>query len=246
MAEDHRLWWVKELLFDYVRSPSLKHIRDPYSVIKLAQEILRRIDRGNSIWTKWDGQRELLLRSALCCWIPVPDLHAFLNQMPGPPLTLTDVAERQRALEEEEPYSFPREELQAGCLELYQREKEAGTELPAIIGALRTHIEQEEERLRLEHDERYRLLRLEDKRKRELRLQSGADSGWLQLDGSACWFCRTNGRTYRLTPGKDQKLQLHRVQELSEEERGVQMGVYQKRGDASKVVAKAAYQPDLI
>jgi hypothetical protein len=114
MEEDRRLLSVKDLLFDYVRSPSLKHIRDPYSVIKLAQEILQRIDRGNSIWTKWDGQRELLLRSALCCWIPVPDLHAFLNQMPGPPLTLTDVAERQRALEEEEPYSFPKEELQAG------------------------------------------------------------------------------------------------------------------------------------
>jgi hypothetical protein len=89
-------------------------------------------------------------------------------------------------------------------------------------------------------------LRQEDKRKRELRLQSGADSGWVQLDGSTCWFCRTNGRAYRLIPGKDQKWQLDRVQEISEEERGVHMGVYQKRGDASEVVAKAAYQPDLI
>lgn len=144
--------------------------------------------------------------------------------MPGPALTLTDVSERQRALEEEEPYSFPREELQAGCLELCRKEKEAGTELPAIIGALRTYIEEEEERLRLEQEERYRLSRLEDKRKRELRLQSGADSGWVQPDGSTCWFCRANGRAYRLTPGRDQKWFLHRVRELSEEERGIHMG----------------------
>jgi hypothetical protein len=40
MAEDERVWAVKELLFDYVKSPSLRHIRDPYSVSRLAQEIV--------------------------------------------------------------------------------------------------------------------------------------------------------------------------------------------------------------
>ena len=40
------LWAVKELLFDYVKSPSLRHIRDPFSVTKLAHEIVRRVDRG--------------------------------------------------------------------------------------------------------------------------------------------------------------------------------------------------------
>jgi hypothetical protein len=60
MREDECIWAVKELLLDYVKSPSLRHIRDPYSLTKLAQEIVRRIDRGNSIWRKWDGQREVL------------------------------------------------------------------------------------------------------------------------------------------------------------------------------------------
>lgn len=67
MRDDERSWTVKELLFDYVKSPSLRHIRDPHSVTRLAQEIVRRIDQGNSISGKWDGQRELLLKSALCC-----------------------------------------------------------------------------------------------------------------------------------------------------------------------------------
>jgi hypothetical protein len=48
-----------------LKSPSPRHIRDPHSVIKLAQEIVRRIDRGNSIWRMWDGQREVLLKSAV-------------------------------------------------------------------------------------------------------------------------------------------------------------------------------------
>jgi len=94
MREDERIWAVKELLFDYVKSPSLRHIRDPHSLIKLAQEIVRRIDRGNAIWKKWDGQREVLLKSAIGCWIPVEDMRDFLNRMPGPPLTTTDVAQR--------------------------------------------------------------------------------------------------------------------------------------------------------
>ena len=109
MREDERVWAVKDLLFDYVKSPSLRHIRDPHSVTRLAQEIVRRIDRSNSIWQKWDGQRELLLKSALCCWIPVADMRDFLNAMPGPPLTTTDVAQRLKAIEEEEHYDYLRE-----------------------------------------------------------------------------------------------------------------------------------------
>jgi hypothetical protein len=81
MREDERIWAVKELLFDYVKSPSLRHIRDPHSVTKLAQEIVKRVDRGNSIWRKWDGQREIVLKSAVGCWIrSFPSLcaeHAF-------------------------------------------------------------------------------------------------------------------------------------------------------------------------
>jgi outer membrane autotransporter protein len=36
MKEDDRVWAVRQLVSDYVRSPSLKHIRDPYAVGRLA------------------------------------------------------------------------------------------------------------------------------------------------------------------------------------------------------------------
>lgn len=185
MAEDERVWAVKELLFSYVRSPSLRHIRDPYSVSKVAGEIVKKLDRGSSPWKKWDAQRELLLKSAIACWIPTEDLRTFLNQMEGPPLTLTDVTQRLLALEEEEPYSFPRDDFRDGCLVIYEREKAAGTELTAIIGLLRTHVENEEERLRIEHQERYQRIKEEDRIAREQRLLSGADCGWTQLAKSA-------------------------------------------------------------
>ena len=144
MPEDERVWAVKELLFAYVRSPSLRHIRDPYSVTRLAADIVKRLDRGGSFWKKWDAQRELLLKSAIPCWIPVNDLMRFLNEIEGPKLTLTDVQQRLAALEEEEPYSFPNNELRDGCLAIYQEEKAAGTELPAIIGLLRQHVQEQQ------------------------------------------------------------------------------------------------------
>lgn len=50
MPDDERLRLVKELLFDYVKSPSLRHIRDPHALVKLAREIVRQIDLGNSVW----------------------------------------------------------------------------------------------------------------------------------------------------------------------------------------------------
>ena len=244
MREDERIWAVKELLFDYVKSPSLRHIRDPHSVSRLAQDIIRRLDRGNSTWRKWDGQREVLLKSALPCWIPIEDLRDFLNRMPGPALTTTDVAQRLKAFEEE-PYSeYPKEELQPGCVALYKKEKDIGTELPAIIGLLRDHVEREEECLRVEQQEQYQQWREEDRIKREQRLTSGADCNWTQLQNSLHWYCRTNGRTYRLSPTKDKMWNLYRVNSTSDDEKGVLIGKYQRRGDATKVVKEMAYQPE--
>jgi hypothetical protein len=244
MREDERVWRVKELLFDYVRSPSLRHIRDPHSVVKLAQQIVSAIDRGNSIWTKWDGQREVLVKSALPCWIPVEDLRDFLNHMPGPRLTTTDVTQRLKAFEDESYSEYPKEELKSGCLTLYEKEKAAGTELPAIIGLLRGHVEHENERIHAEQEQQYRKWREEDRVKREQRLLSGADCGWTQLKNSLNWYCRTNGRTYRLSPTKDRMWHLHRVNSVSDNEEGALLGKYQKRRDATKAVAEMAYQPE--
>lgn len=244
MSEDERMWAVKSLLFDYVKSPSLRHIRDPHSVVKLARDIIRALDRSNSIWKKWDGQRELLAKSAVGCWVPVEDLRTFLNRMPGPSLTSTDVAQRIRAFEEEDYFSYPKEELKHGCLALFEKEKAQGTELPAIIGLLREHVEREEDRLHEEQQRTYRQAQENARLKGEKRLLSGADCKWTQLRKSPHWYCRANGRTYRLSPTKDKKWDLFRVNDVSDEKDGALVGTYLYRGDATKAVAKMAYEPE--
>jgi hypothetical protein len=244
MREDERIWAVRRLLFDYVKSPSLRHIRDPHSLLKLAQEIVRQMDQANSIWRKWDGQREVLLKSALTCWIPIEDMRDFLNGMPGPALTTTDVAGRLKAFEEEEHYDYPMEELRPSCLALYEKEKAEGTELPAIVQLLRDHVEREEERIRVEQRERYERGREEERVARVQRLLSGADCTWTQLPKSPNWYCRTNGRTYRLSPTKDKMWNLHRVNSTSDDEQGASIGKYGQRGDATKVVKEMAYQSE--
>ncbi len=77
-----------------------------------------------------------MIRTASMTWIPVEDLRASLNQYPGPPLTLTDVTQRLNAIHEEEGH-WPDEAFRADCLNLYLREREIGTEMIAIAGAIR-------------------------------------------------------------------------------------------------------------
>lgn len=103
MSND-RIYAAISALTEYVRSPSLRHLRDPHNLQKLAKELVTVFDRAGSVWTKWDGRRDDVAKAAAPCWIPIEDLLAFLNTLPGPPLTLTDVKQRLRALWEE-PYS---------------------------------------------------------------------------------------------------------------------------------------------
>lgn len=149
MPDDYRRGAILDLIQEHLKSPSMRHIRDPYALNKLAQKILRRVDGENSVWQKWSALREAMLRPAAPCWIPIEDLRDALNQLPGPRLTTTDVEQRLRAMQEED-HSWPDDELKHGCLALYEREKAAGTEMMAIIGAKQEHIEQEEERRRNE------------------------------------------------------------------------------------------------
>jgi hypothetical protein len=244
MREDQRVWAIKQLLFEYVASPSLKHIREPASVNKLANEIVRSVDRGESMWGKWTAQRELLTKSAVPCWIPVEDLRDFLNGMPGQRLTTVDVDQRRKAFEEEDFSEFAKEEFRAGCEAVYRAEKAAGTELPAIVGLLREHIALEEDRSRAEFEQRWKEARDAERLAQERRLMSGADCKWTQIRGSKAWYCRVNGRAYRLLPTTENRQQLHRVQSVSDAEKGILVGVYQRRGDVTKVIAKIAYQPE--
>lgn len=244
MGADERVLQVTELLVEYAQSPSLRHIRHHGSLQKLAQEIVARLDRGDSIWTKWYGRRDSVAKSAIGCWIPLSDLRDFLNRMPGPKLTLTDVSQRMAALEQEDPYFYPKPELQEGCLAIYEGEKSEGTDLPAILGLLRGHVELEEQSAVLERERSYRQARDKARTDREQRLQSGADCGWTQVDGSRCWYCRKNGRAYRLSPTKDRRWLLHRVEVLSSEGKGIGVGTYGGRADASRAIAQVAYRPE--
>jgi hypothetical protein len=243
MIDEERAWAIKHILFDYVKSPSLKHIRDPHSITKLAREIVRRLDRGNIIWTKWTEHREMLLKSAVGCWVPIADLRTFLNAMRGPPLTMTDVDQRLKDFELESRI-WANEELKDDCLAIYAEEREAGTDMPAILGRLREHVEHEETRLRDEQRAQWQKVSEEAQVAREQRLLSGADCKWTQIRGSKHWYCRTNGRTYRLSPTDDKKWNLYRVDAVKDDENGDLVGRYRGRGDATKVIAEMAYKPE--
>jgi hypothetical protein len=103
-------------------------------------------------------------------------MRDFLNRMPGPPLTTTDVAQRLKAFEDEQYYAYPNEELQPGCLAVYEKEKAEGTELPAIVGLLRDHVEREEERIRVEQQDGYQRWQEQDRIAREQRLLTATTS----------------------------------------------------------------------
>ena len=49
MYLDQRTSTVQHLLADYVRSPSLRHIREPRSLAKLALEIVTKLDQDSSL-----------------------------------------------------------------------------------------------------------------------------------------------------------------------------------------------------
>jgi hypothetical protein len=240
--DSDRLYAVASRLADYVKSPSLRHIRDPHSLQKLAKEIVQAVDRASSVWGKWEGPREALAKAAAPCWIPTDDLQAFLNRLPGPPLTHTDVVQRLRAFYEE-PYGvYPNDELKAGCLALYDAENAQGTELPAIIGALQEHIELEEDRLRREQEETYRRHQEADRIRRQQRFLAGADCGWPQVEKSDELYCRRNGRAFRVARAKDKRWNLYQIKSL--EDAGVILGTYQGRREASKALEKIAYEPE--
>lgn len=234
-----RQYAVASLLFEYLKSPSLRHLRDPHSVQKLARDIVTAMDRANSIWTKWESDREQIAKAAAPCWIPVEDLRTFLNDLPGPPLTKTDVEQRLRAIWEEPYMSYPREALKDGCLALYESEKAQGTAMPAIIGALQEHTEREDDRLRREQEERYRRWKEEERIKLEQRFLSGADCGWTRIDKSEPFYSRRNGRTFRIVQGKDNRWMLYRIKEVYD--KGELLGLYQGRRDANKALKTIAY-----
>ncbi|MDO8323461.1 MAG: hypothetical protein Q7T23_11025 [Phenylobacterium sp.] len=242
MFDYERQGAIRRLLFRHLDSPSMRHIKDPKQVDRLAEDILSAVDRTPSVWTKWDAARGELLKAAARTWIPIEDLVAFLNGLPGSPLTLTDVAQRLRAFQEE-PYArlYPDKRVKEACLAMYESERAAGTELPAIIGALQEFADEEEERLDRERQDRWRQQQEADRLALQGRYLSGADCKWTALEGSKAVFMRKNGRAFRLSPTKDKRWELHRIEEPNDA--GDHVGTYATRGAANKVIDKMAYEP---
>ena len=115
--ENERHHAVRRLLYNYVQSPSLRHLRDANALSKVVREIVEAIDHRTTLWRKWEGHREPFLKSAAACWIPIQDLLDFLNGLPGPQLTKTDVEQRLRSFYEEPFEHYPNKEVRSGCLE---------------------------------------------------------------------------------------------------------------------------------
>ncbi|WP_298166606.1 hypothetical protein [Novosphingobium sp.] len=234
---------VRDLLFNHVSSPSLKHIRNGFVVSRLAAEIVAKLNQNNTAWLKWNPERERLVIAAAPCWVPIPALAEHLNAMPGPHLTRTDVAERMRDFQERDRADYPKEDLRASCEALFAREAAEGTELPAIIGALQEHIEQEWRRLQTEREARYRAILEAERVALERRFLAGADCKWTPLSGSKELFCRMNGRAYRLSPIGPGRFELNRINEPADP--GVFIGQYKQRRDATKALSVVAYSAEL-
>lgn len=230
---------VSRLLFDYLKSPSLKHIRDPYQVRKLANDIVSALERGNPIWRKWNQAREELARAAIPCWIPVEKLAHYLNQMDGPALTTTDVSQRLEAMSLEDYSPYPDERLKDGCLALFEKENSQSTELSAIVGVLNEFVDSERARLDAEHAAAYRARQENKRRALEQRFHSGADCKWTPINKSKEVYCRVNGRAFRLSPTPDRMWHLHRVDDAGEAIDLV--GRYRGRREATAAAQKVAF-----
>lgn len=239
---DPRLSAILGILGEHVSSPSLRHIQDARQLQRTAGRILRRLDGGADPWRKWLPARDKLIHAAAECWIPLADLHAALCELPGPPLTQSDVSARLISLWED-CHSEPEKKSREGCEALYEREKAAGTELVAIVVLMGRYAAEEDERLRLAAGEERRLRK--EERAAELRelLLSGADCPWTSFDGTGDAYCRANGRLFRLRRAGDRRLEMHRVGAV-EDSAGRQVGRYQARADATKAVEQAAYRPE--
>src|SRR5262249_24403417 len=120
--------------------------------------------------------------------------------------------------------------------------KAEGTELMAIIGAIREFIEVEEERLRKEREESYRQSQQKERERAQGLFRMGADCGWIPMDDTKAFFCRKNGRAYRIEPTKERRWRLFRLPHSDGE--GFALGTYQNRGEANKALKAIAYEPE--
>jgi hypothetical protein len=221
----------------------LRHLRDAHSIQTLGRAIVKDVCSYNPIWTKWTAEREAIARAAAFCWIPPEEFREYLNRMPGPQLTRTDVVERLRAFNEESYAPYPDEDQRPACLEISRCERSEGTDMPAIVGAIQAFVEEDRGRRHKAKQEAYRRSMEEQRLASEERLRSGADCKWTVLGSSKTVYCRVNARLYRLDQQPDRRWELQRISVL-DDLKGEFIGCYGGRGDATKAVREMAYKPE--
>jgi hypothetical protein len=250
MAEDDRLYQIAGLLREYSARPPLKFPSEA-EIPKLAKRILDSATVPTGLWTKWDKDREEIARRAADLWVPPDDLLMALNRLPGTPLTSTDVEQRVSAIRTEYG-SYPGEpakELKDASYAAFEEEKAKGTEFIAILGWLEEWTWGADQLLRKKQEADWRERREQEKKRVEARLRSGADCPWSAAPAIADLHCRKNGRLFRLKPLEKggspltPKFEVLEVKSL-EDKKGVRIGHYLSRAEASKAVLEVAYNPD--
>lgn len=240
MNEDH-VHVVRRIVAEYVRCPSLRHVRDFHNLDKVSKEIVSALDRDYGIWRKWDGTKDQVAKLSLGTWVPLADLVAFLNTLPGPKVTKTDVQQRILALEAQECMG-QEDEFREACEAFYRQEVSQGTDMVATLMALQELLEDLYSKKFEEDNRRKREAREQAKLESEQRLLSGADCPWTSYGISKSVYCRVNGRTYRVVTQPDKRIELTRVRNVDDGEAGVSLGLYRDRGTATAAVKKMAFE----
>jgi len=172
MSREKQISTVIRLVREHTNSPSIRHIRDYKMIETLAVRIVDEMHHPSGVWTKWWPHREELISAAAPTWIPVTDLRDALNDLSGPKLTLSDVAQRLKVVQEELS-SWPDDDFRDACLDLYRRERQAGTEMIAMAGAILDYVEQAEAERRKALEQRWKAQKEADRLALEARFLSG-------------------------------------------------------------------------
>jgi hypothetical protein len=173
--------------------------RQHSSTESMARQIIDALDARAAI-TKWDEPRLRALVETQCCWIPHADLLAYLNALGGAMLTKGDLVAKMTDLSPRDggPYEQGDPALQADCLRVYYREKQAGTEFSAIPGLIMDEVvlPARQAARREQAHARQRSLATS----RALLVQSGRDFGFVKdfASNPRDFYARSAGQLYRL------------------------------------------------
>ena len=248
MSDEEKLRDIVRMLQHYSARPPLKFPSEA-EIPALAKKILQAVRGPTSIWTKWTDDREEVAKRAADLWVPLDDLREALNKLPGEKLTPVDVEQRVNTLRYSDYSRGPDNDLKEESFAAFAGEKANGTEFIAILGWLEHWTWGAETILQRKRDEERRKRVENEKQSAEARLRSGADCPWTALAGSADLHCRKNARLFRLkelakggSPVAP-KFEMLEVKSF-EDKRGVAIGRYRTRSDASKAVLEVAYKPE--